>query len=132
MFRTARHPLGTLVLLILLVPSITGCATTRLTPFDSNLAGMDHITGVTMHSGQKIRFAHPGASITNDTMYAVASQGQVLLPTDSIAQVWNRKFSPVRTAGLVGGVAVAAIGVLVAAVAISFSNSFKLAEGPRF
>jgi hypothetical protein len=132
MFHTARHPLGTLALLILLAPSITGCATTRQTPFDGNPAGMDRITGVTMQSGQKIRFAQPGGSITNDTMYAVASQGQVLLPTDSIAQVWNRKFSPVRTAGLVGGVAVAAIGVLAAAMAISFSNSFKFFEGPRF
>jgi hypothetical protein len=123
MFRTARRPIGTLLLLLLLAPSITGCMTTRRGPFDNNGAGLKQISGVTTRSGREIRFRLPGASIVNDTMYAVGSKGEVSLPTDSIAQVWSRKTSPVRTAGLVVGLL--AVGVAIVG-AVSFRNNFNL------
>lgn len=104
MFRTARSPLGTLALLIVLAPSIAGCMSTQHIPFN-NTAKLDRITGVTTRSGREIPFFEPGASVTNDTLYAVDRRGQLILPTDSIARVWNRKFSAVRTVGLVGGLA---------------------------
>jgi hypothetical protein len=104
MFRTTRSPLGTLALLLLLAPSIAGCMSTQRIPFD-NTARLDRITGVTTRSGREIPLFEPGASITNDTLYAVDRHGQLILPTDSIARVWNRKFSAVRTVGLVGGLA---------------------------
>ena len=126
MFRTARRPFGTLALLLLLAPSITGCMTTRQAPFDNNVVGLDRITGVTTRSGREIRFRLPGASIVSDTLYAVGSQGEVSLPRDSIARVWNRKTSPVRTVGLITVLLV--VGVAVAG-AISFGNGFQLSGG---
>ena len=129
MFCTARRPVGTFALLLLLAPSIAGCMSTRQTPFNNNAVGLDRITGVTMRSGREIRFWQPGASITNDTLYAVGRQGQLILPTDSIARVWNRKVSPVRTTVLVAGLAVVGIAI---AGAISFGNSFKPFGGATF
>src|SRR4051812_13403129 len=93
MFRNAHRPINRLAFLVLLVPSISGCMTTRHAAFN-NGAQLDQITGVSLRSGQEIRFQSPGASITNDTMYALGPKGQLLLPTDSIAQVSNRKVSP--------------------------------------
>jgi len=122
MFRTARRPVSTFALLLLLAPTITGCMTTRQTPFSDNAVGLSRVTGVTTHSGREIRFRLPGASIVKDTMYAVGSNDEVILPTDSIAKVWDRKTSPVRTVGFVAGLL--AVGVVVAA-AISFGDSFK-------
>lgn len=127
MFRTARHPASTIVLLFLLAPSMTGCMTTQRTPFANDANGLKQISGVTTRSGREVRFRLPGASIVNDTMYAVGSGGEVSLPTDSIAQVWNRKTSPVRTVGAVVGVL--AIGFAVAG-AIAFGNDFNLGKAP--
>ena len=127
MFRTARRPFGNLALLLLLAPSIAGCMTTRRTSFPNDNVGLDRITGVTMRSGREIKFSHPGASISNDTMYALGRQGQMLLPTDSIAGVSVRKVSAGRTVGVVAGLA--AIGV-----AIMFFSTplFKMDFQPGF
>jgi hypothetical protein len=46
----------------------------------------------------------------------------VILPSDSIAQVWTRKFSVVRTLGLVGGLAAGAFVAAGVAVASSDLN----------
>ncbi len=124
MFRTARRPLSTLAVLLLLAPSIEGCVSTQHIPFNDNAAGLDRITGVTTRSGMNIPFAKPGAQITNDTLYAIGSSGRVVLPTDSIARVWNTKFSSGRTVGLVLGLAVAVVGVAYLIAAISFSEHF--------
>jgi hypothetical protein len=129
MFRTARRPVSTFALVLILAPSITGCMTTRQTPFSNNAVGLNRISGVTTRSGAEIRFRLPGASIVNDTMYAVGPQGEVILPTDSIARVWDRKASPVRTVGLVAGLAVVGIAI---AGAISFDNNFHMFGGSRF
>jgi hypothetical protein len=118
MFHTARRPLGTLALLLLLAPSLAGCSSTQRIPFSST-ARLDRLTGVTTRSGRDIRFYVPGATVTNDTLYAVDRAGQLILPTDSIAQLWKPKLSVGRTLALVGGVAVVTVGV---AGAIAFGN----------
>lgn len=123
MFRTAR-PLGTLAVLLLLAPSIAGCVSTQHIPFNNNGAGLDRITGVTTRSGMDIPFAKPGAQITNDTLYAIGRSGKVILPTDSVARVWDSKFSSGRTVGLVLGLVAAAAGVAFIVSAISFSEKF--------
>lgn len=69
-----------------------------------------------MRSGKDISFSVPGASITNDTMYAVGRAEQVLIPTDSIAAVSRYKFSAGRTVGLVVGVAAGAFAVILLAL----------------
>ena len=128
MFRTVRRPVGTFALLLLLAPSIAGCMTTRQTPFNNNAVRLERIIGVTMRSGREIRFWQPGASITNDTLYAVGPQGQLILPTDSIARVWDRKLAPVRTVGLVAGLAVVGIAI----VGIIALKDWKPFEGTHF
>jgi len=115
MFCTARRPFGNFALVLLLAPSIAGCMTTRKTAFLNENAGLDRITGVTMRSGREIKFFQPGASISSDTMYALGREGQMLLPTDSIAGVSVRKVSAGRTIGLVAAMAV--VGIAIAAVA---------------
>ena len=71
--------------------------------------------------GTEIRFRLPGASIVNDTMYAIGSQGEVSLPTDSVARLWNPKISPVRTVGMITSVLVVGIATL---AILSFGQSF--------
>jgi hypothetical protein len=129
MIRTARRPIGALALLLLLAPSVTGCMTTQRAPFNDNAVKLDRVTGVTTRSGREIPFRLPGASIVNDTMYAVGSQGEISLPSDSVAQVWTRKTSPVRTVALVGGLALVAAAII---GAISFDNNFHPFGGYTF
>jgi hypothetical protein len=123
MFRIAHRPASAILLLLLLAPSITGCMTTQHTPFNVNAVRLDRTTGVTTRGGRDIRFRLPGASIVNDTMYAVGPKGEVSLPTDSIAQLWCRKTSPVRTVGLITGLMVVGAAAFGAA---SFGNNFSL------
>ncbi|HLB09558.1 MAG TPA: hypothetical protein VK617_08485 [Gemmatimonadaceae bacterium] len=118
MFHTARRPLGALALLLLLSPALAGCTTTQRIPFSST-ARFDRLIGVTTRSGRDIRFYEPGATITNDTLYAVDRGGQLILPTDSIAQLWKPKISVGRTLAFTGGMAILTVGV---AGAISIGN----------
>jgi len=94
---------------------------TQQTYFTNKTVGLDRVTGITTRSGKEIRFRLPGASIVNDTMYAVGANGEMILPTDSIAQVWNQHTSAARTVGLVAGLALVGIAI---AGAISFDNNF--------
>jgi hypothetical protein len=119
MFRIARSPLSTLALILLLTPSIAGCSSTQRVQFNS-VAPLNHATGVTMLSGSNISFRESGASVSNDTLYALGLQGQLKVPADSIAQIRSRKFSPGRTVGLLAGLALA--GTFIAG-AIAFDNS---------
>lgn len=125
MFLSARRPFGTLALLLLLAPTVAGCVTTRHAPFNGNATGLERATGVTMRSGRAIQFLQPGASITNDTMYAVGPTGQLLVPSDSISGVSFRRVSAGRTAGLVLGLAI--IGAAIIAIS---SFDFKLGFAP--
>jgi hypothetical protein len=121
MFRTARRPFGNLALLLLLAPSIAGCVTTQRTPFPNEDVRLDRITGVTMRSGREIKFSQPGASISNDTMYALGRGGQMLLPVDSVSRVSLRKVATGRSLALLTGLA----GVGILALMIS-SWDFKI------
>ena len=124
MFHTARRPLGTFALLLLLAPSLTACTTTQRIPYGST-AKLDHLTGLTTRSGRDVKFYVPGATVTNDTLYAVDRGGQLIVPTDSIAELWKPKFSVGRTLALVGGAAVVAAGVAgaIALKSMSFFTS---------
>jgi hypothetical protein len=121
MFRTIRRP-ASVLLLLALMPSLTGCMTTRQTTFNSGTVGLDRITGVTMRSGQEIRFREPGASVANDSMYALGPGGRIVLPSDSIALVWQRKTSTGRSIGLVAGVAF--VGATLVSI-IAFGEHFQ-------
>ena len=58
-----------------------------------------------------------GATIANDTLRAVGDHGAIAIPTDSIAQISERKFSMGNTAGLAVGVgAVAFVALLLLAL----------------
>ena len=110
MFHATRRHLGTLALILVLAPSLAACSSTQRIPFSST-ARLDRLTGVTTRSGRDIRFYQPGATITNDTLYAVDRAGQLILPTDSIAQLWKPKLSVGRTLTLTGGLAMLMVGI---------------------
>lgn len=100
MFRAARRPLHIALIVLLLAQFTGGCASTQQIPFTA-ATSLDGITGVTMRSGDAIRFGHRGARITNDTLYAAGPQNEIRLPRDSIAGVSRSKISVGRTIGLV-------------------------------
>ena len=54
MFHTARRPLGTFALLLLLAPSLAACTTTQRIPYGST-AKLDHLTGLTTRSGRDVQ-----------------------------------------------------------------------------
>jgi NADPH-dependent 2,4-dienoyl-CoA reductase/sulfur reductase-like enzyme len=119
MFRTARNPIGRLAVILLLAPTIAGCSTTQRVPF--NPGALKNATGVTTRSGWQIAFEEGGASFSADTVYARGRAGQLKVPAESIAVVWNRKSAPVKTVGLVMGSAL--IGAMIAGAA-AFSGNF--------
>ena len=125
MFRAARRPIATLLLLLAFEPSLTGCIGTQHVPFQAT-QGLDRVTGVTTRAGRDIAFAEPGAVVTNDTLYAVGRHGQVILPTDSIANTWNRKTMVGRSVGLAVGVALVAALI----VGVSAMKSWSLMSNP--
>jgi hypothetical protein len=119
MISSSRRAAGAIVVLIFLSPGIGACSSTQHALFD-NGAALNHATGVTTRSGTDVSFSKPGASISNDTLYAVGRQGQLVIPTDSIATVSRRKFSTIRTVGLMGGLFAGAL--LVAFIALASSD----------
>jgi len=89
--------------MVLLVPLAAGCYGTHHVPFDGS-TGLENATGVTLRSGEEIEFMATGATITNDSLHAVTKQDHIAVPTDSIARISVRKFSPLKTGGLVIGI----------------------------
>lgn len=130
MSRSARRLIAVVTLTLFLVSTVSGCMTVQRTAFSpaESVAG---ITGVTTRSGTQIPLARPGATIASDTLYAIGRQGQVILPTDSVAQVWDRKLSAGRTAGLVVGVGAGLAAALIAIAAISFEHSWNSLFSPQ-
>lgn len=86
---------------MLLAPLIASCYATGHVPLRGG-ASLEHATGVRTLSGEQIKFAVPGATITNDTLRAAGKDALIAIPTDSIAEILVRKFSWRYTAGLVG------------------------------
>jgi hypothetical protein len=128
MIRSSRRRIATVMLPLILAQTASGCMSVQRTQYNPD-ASLGKITGVTTRSGTKIPFTSPGASITNDTLYAMGRQGQIMIPADSVAQIWNDKFSKGRTAGLVVGLGVGVAAALLIAVAASFGHeSFFTAQ----
>jgi hypothetical protein len=121
MLPTGRQAVAMFVALIFLSPGVGACSSTQHVPFECGVPLM-RATGVTMRSGEDVRFIAPGASIKNDTLYAVGHTGQLMIPTDSIATVSKREFSPIRTVGLVGGLFAGVLLVALIGVASSGLN----------
>ena len=93
------------MLVLFLVQS--ACTTTVHSQLTSGV-NPDKITGVTLKSGRAVPFNPPGATISRDSVYANGPNGQVIIPADSIADVWTKEFSTSKTVG----VSLAVIAVL--------------------
>jgi hypothetical protein len=93
---------------LLLAPLLAGCYATGHTPLRDN-PPLEKATGVRKLSGDEIEFGVTGATIVNDTLHAVGLFGPIAIPTDSIAQISEHGFSPLKTGVLVIGVAAAAV-----------------------
>lgn len=96
------------IALMMIALSNTGCYAPhyqRLEPGTS----LDYASGITTRSGAEIRFAEDGATIRNDTLIARGIEGELKVPTDSVAQVRGRRFSPLRTGAAVAGIATTAL-----------------------
>lgn len=126
MSRTSRRLVATVMLSLFLAPILSGCVSVQRAQYNPD-ASLGKITGVTTRSGTKIPFTSPGATITNDTLYGIGRQGQLMIPADSVAQVWSEKFSTKRTAGVVVGLGVGVAAALLTAVAASFGHGSFLA-----
>jgi hypothetical protein len=99
------------VLIVLLAPFVAGCFATAQAPL-SRRTDLAKANGVTTRSGYRIDFAVDGATIANDTLRAVGQAGTIAIPTDSIAQISERRFSTRNTVGLAAGVGAAGFVVL--------------------
>jgi hypothetical protein len=80
------------------------------------------VAGLTTKSGQVVTFEPRGAVVSNNTLYAVGPQGQVVFPVDSIKTVWVKQFSPSHTLGLVGAIAVVLAGFVVISQKAGYCN----------
>jgi hypothetical protein len=114
---------GRCLMLATLAFSLDACMATQHVALDPQ-TDLNRASGITTQSGRTISFTTPGASVVNDTLYAAASAGQLIMPTDSIATVSRKKFSATRTVGLVGGVftgilLIALIGVATSGIGLS-------------
>lgn len=107
-----------MLLMVFLAPLVAGCYGTHHVPFNGS-TGLENATGVTTRSGEEIEFMATGATIANDTLHAVTKHDHIAIPTDSIARISERSFSPLRTGGLVIGVA--AVTVFTFAVLFAYS-----------
>jgi hypothetical protein len=110
-----------ITLMMIALPN-TGCYAAhyqRLEPGSS----LDYASGITTRSGKEIRFAVDGATIRNDTLIARGREGEVKVPTDSVAQVRGRKFAPWRTGALIVGAIAATLTALFVTTCCSFSGS---------
>jgi hypothetical protein len=87
----------------------SACSTTVHAPLSTNI-NQDKITGVTLKSGRNVPFNPPGAILQGDKLYANGPGGQIIIPTDSIADVWTKETSTTKTIGAVVAV-VAVLGV---------------------
>ena len=76
----------------------SACTTTVHSPLTTGV-NPDKITGVTLKSGRAVPFNPVGAIISKDSVYANGPNGQVIIPADSIAEVWTKQVSTSKTIG---------------------------------
>jgi hypothetical protein len=98
------------IALMIALPN-TGCYAPRYQRLEPGTS-LDYASGITTRSGKEIRFSVDGATIRNDTLIARGREGEVKVPTDSVAQVRGRRFSPLRTGAVVAGITAAAFTAL--------------------
>ena len=90
------------VVLLAVAFNVGACMATQHVALDSQ-TDLHSASGITTHSGRTISFTTRGASVENESLYATTSAGRLIMPTDSIATISRKKFSPIRTVGLLGG-----------------------------
>lgn len=118
MFYTPRRRIAVLALILSLSPTITGCMGTTQVPLGAS-TDLTRVTGVISRSGINTVFAAPGATIANDTLYAIGKNGQLVLPVDSIATVRKPTRSIGRSVALAFGLVAGGVAALAIAVASS-------------
>jgi hypothetical protein len=101
MHATLRVSVLAAALALSLVSSISACTSIHHGKFERT-APLDRVVGVTTSAGKEIVFAERGATVAEDTLYAMGRKGQLRVPADSISRTATRKFSVVRTIALVG------------------------------
>ena len=123
MRRSCRSALARTAAVILLAPPISGCYATQHTALEPQVQAA-HIVGLVLHGGERITFAHDGATITHDTLYAVGTQGQVIVATADIDSVLVKHFSVEKTT-----ITVLTMAVILTLFYILFSHSAGTKSG---
>lgn len=80
-------------------------------------------TGFRYRSGTEALFAKPGARIANDTLFAMGTNGALTVPTDSIATITSRAYSPWGSLVVISAAAAAALGFVYLALANSHGGT---------
>lgn len=99
------------ILLVLIAVQLGACTTTQHVQLAANPSPTE-ISGVTLKTGRTIVFEPKGAVISRDTIYAQTAEGQVVIPSESVQDVWVKHFSTSRTIGLIAGTAVVLFGFI--------------------
>lgn len=105
-FRTAAARSALAALFVL---HLGACTVNKYVELSANPKLAD-VAGLTTKSGRVVNFEPRGAVISNNNLYAVGAQGQVVIPTDSIKTVWVKQFSTSHTLGLVAALAAVIVG----------------------
>ena len=87
----------------------TACSTVVHSQYSTSI-NPEKITGVTLKSGHTVAFNPAGAFVQGNALYGNGPNGQVIVPIDSIADVWTKQFSTSKTIGVALAV-VAVVGV---------------------
>jgi hypothetical protein len=109
------------VALVIALPS-AGCFSPHYQRLERGTS-LDDASAIMTRSGLEMQFAVDGATIRNDTLYAKGTAGTLVVPTDSVARIARRGFSPGRTAALVVGIAAGALAIFVVLAAGSFGGN---------
>ena len=109
MLRSFRNRPAGLVLLGLLAADLTACTTNTHVDLSTD-PKPNAIAGLTTRSGDDFAFEPIGATISDGKLYGTTVNGQVVIPTDSIAKVWVKQPSTAKTVGLVVGLGVVLVG----------------------
>lgn len=110
MLAILRGSLLAAALALSLVPSVSACTSIHHGKFERT-APLDRVVGVTTSAGKEIVFAERGATVAEDTLYAMGRKGQLRVPADRISLTATRRFSAGRTIALVGAAAVTAFTI---------------------
>jgi hypothetical protein len=102
------------IALFLLLSSTDGCYSNREHVFDRT-APLERITAIRTRSGEEIPFATTGATVRNDTLFAVGRAGPVNILVDSVSGMETSQLSTSRTVALGLGIAATALAFAIVA-----------------